>query len=62
MYEQAQAVLADTGFAGWAFFPRVAQLQGHGKANVEISFEGGAPIATVTACRAISVGARLSTG
>ena len=62
MHEQAQDVLADTGFAGWAFYPRIAQLQGRGRPNVEISFEGGAPIATVRAHRAISLGDRLSTG
>ena len=62
MHEQAQDVLADTGFAGWAFYPRIAQLQGRGRPNVEISFEGGAPIATVRARRAISLGDRLSTG
>ena len=60
--EHARNVLSDSAFAGWAFFPTVAALAQVGKANVEVSFEGSRPIATVRALCDIRVGDVLSRG
>ena len=60
--EHARGVLGDSAFAGWAFFPTVAALAQTGKANVEVSFEGSRPIATVRALCDVRIGDVLSRG